>query len=290
MPTSEGDTEQPVGRLMKTNITLVTGCSTGIGRALAEEFHRRGHVVYATARQVSTLSALETRGIRTATLDVTDAENIRRLQARLQHDGVTVALLINNAGYGALGPLAELPMDELRLQFETNVFGLVALVQALLPDMVRQRSGRIVNISSVSGVLPTPFAGAYCATKAAVNALSDSLRMELQPFGIEVITVQPGGVASQFSATAAKRCHLKDASLYAAVAEAIAARVGASQARATPTEVFAHKMADAVLAPNPQAVVRIGHHSLLLPFLKRWLPTRALDRVLSRRFRLDRLS
>ena len=161
MPTSQGDTEQPVGRLMKTSITLVTGCSTGIGRALAAEFHRRGHVVYATARRVSTLSALEARGIRTATLDVTDAENIRRLQAGLQHDGVTVALLINNAGYGTRGPLAELPMDELRLQFETNVFGLVALVQALLPDMVRQRSGRIVNISSVSGVLPTPFAGAY---------------------------------------------------------------------------------------------------------------------------------
>jgi short-subunit dehydrogenase len=200
-----------------------------------------------------------------------------------------VALLINNAGYGALGPLGELPMNELRLQFETNVFGIVALVQALLPDMVRQRSGRIVNISSVSGVLPTPFAGAYCATKAAVNALSDSLRMELQPFGIEVITVH-WGVASQFSATAAKRSNLKEASLYAAVTDAIAARVGASQARATPAEVFARKMADAVLAPNPQAVVRIGHHSLLLPFLKRWLPTRALDRVLSRRFRLNRLS
>ena len=171
------------------------------------------------------------------------------------------------------------------------MFGLVALVQALLPDMVRQRSGRIVNISSVSGVLPTPFAGAYCATKAAVNALSDSLRMELQPFGIEVITVQPGGVTSQFSATAAKRSNLKEASLYAAVTDAIAARVGASQARATPAEVFARKMADAVLAPNPPAVrAGIGHHSLLLPFLKRWLPTRALDRVLSRRFRLNRLS
>lgn len=106
--------------------------------------------------------------------------------------------------------------------------------------------------------------------------------MELQPFGIEVITVQPGGV-SQFSATAAKRFHPSDASLYAAVTDAIAARLGASQARATPTEVFARKMAEAVLAATPQAVVRIGHYSLLLPFLKRWLPTRALDRVLSRR-------
>ncbi len=275
---------------MTTNITLITGCSTGIGRALAEECHRRGHLVYATARRASTLGALEARGIRTAALDVTDAESVRRLQARLQHEGVTVALLINNAGYGALGPLAELPMSELHLQFETNVFGLVALVQALLPDMVRQGSGRIVNISSVSGVLPTPFAGAYCATKAAVNALSDSLRMELRPFGIEVITVQAGGVVSHFSATAAKRFHPSDASLYAAVMDAIAARLGASQARATPAEVFARKMVDAVLAPHPQAVVRIGHYSFLLPFLKRWLPARALDRLLSRRFKLDRLS
>ena len=211
--------------------------------------------------------------------------------ARLREDGATVEMLINNAGYGAMGPLAELPIDELRVQFETNVFAVVALIQAVLPDMAARRSGRIVNVGSVSGVLPTPFAGAYCATKAAVHALSDSLRVELEPFGIRVITVQPGAVQSQFGATAGSGVarRQEQPSLYAPVRDAIAARSQASQEGPTPTEDFARQMADAVLARNPRPVVRIGRRSSLLPLMKRWLPTRMLDRALRRRFELHRL-
>lgn len=270
---------------------LITGCSTGIGRALAEEFLARGHVVYATARRVETLDALKARGVRTAELDVNSDDSIAALMARFDADSAALDMLINNAGYGAMGPLVELPLDELYRQFETNVFGLMAVTRAVVPGMVRRRSGRIVNIGSVSGVLVTPFSGAYCATKAAVHALSDALRLELAPFGIEVITVQPGGIRSQFGATASAgvRARSGEISLYAPVAGAIAARANASQEDATPAEVFAREMADAVLAGRPRALVRIGHGSRLMPWLKRWIPQPRLDRVLSRRFQLDKL-
>ncbi|MGH8453480.1 MAG: SDR family oxidoreductase [Nevskiales bacterium] len=276
---------------MTTQTILITGCSTGIGRALAGEFHARGHVVYATARRMETLDDLKGRGLRIAALDVNDTASIASLMRRLETDGATVDMLINNAGYGAMGPLAEFPAGELQRQFQTNVFALMAMTQAVIPGMVKRRAGRIVNIGSVSGVLVTPFSGAYCATKAAVHALSDALRMELAPFGIQVITVQPGGIQSQFGATAGQGVAERSAqlSIYAPVADAIAARANASQEDATPAMDFARQMADAVLKNNPAPVVRIGHGSTMMPFLRRWLPLTRLDRILSRRFRLDRL-
>ena len=274
-----------------SNAVLITGCSSGIGRALAEEFHGRDRIVYATARRLETLEPLERLGIRTAPLDVNDSASIEALMARLDADGATIDLLVNNAGYGAMGPLAELPADELRLQFETNVVAIVALIQALVPGMIERRAGRIVNIGSVSGIMPTPFSGAYCASKAAVHALSDALRMELAPFGIQVVTVQPGSIQSEFGATAGAGAARRKESLshYAPVAEAIAARAAASQESPTPTEAFARKLAEAVLADKPPAVVRIGKRSTLMPLMKRWLPTRVLDRSLSKRLQLDRL-
>jgi len=275
---------------VSTQTVLVTGCSSGIGRALALEFQARGHTVYATARRLATLGDLQARGIRCAELDVNDGASIDALVGRLREDGVVVDVLVNNAGYGAMGPLAELPLAELRQQFDTNVIAVMALTQALLPPMMQQRRGMIVNIGSASGVLVTPFSGAYCATKAAVHALSDALRMELVPFGIHVMTVQPGAIRSQFGATASQgvRERGERPSAYAAVADAIAARAGASQEKATPTEDFAGQLADAVLATRPPALIRIGHGSRAMPLAMRLLPTALLDRVLRRRFRLNR--
>lgn len=270
---------------------LITGCSTGIGRALAQAFQHSGQQVLATARRPGDLLDLQETGIRIYALDVNSADSIAALMAQLDAEGLAVDVLINNAGYGAMGPLAELPQAELRLQFETNVFALMAVTQAVVPGMVRRGRGRIINIGSVSGVLPTPFSGAYCATKAAVHALSDALRIELAPLGIEVMVVQPGGIESQFGATASKGVAARSASLslYAPVADAIAARANASQDQATPAAEFARIMVDAVLAERAAPVVRIGHGSFAMPLIKRWLPTRLLDRILTRRFSLDRL-
>lgn len=275
-----------------TDITLITGCSTGIGHALALALAERGRDVLATARRLDSLDDLMARGVRTARLDVDDPASIAALLQQLADQDLQVGMLINNAGYGAMGPLAEMPASELERQFRTNVFSLMALTQAVIPGMAARRRGRIINLGSVSGVLTTPFAGAYCATKAAVHALSDALRMELAPFGIRVIVVQPGGIQSQFGATASAGVQSRQGSLslYAPVADAIAARANASQEKATPVERFAADMADAILAEDPPAFIPLGHGSTLLPALQRWLPVRLRDRVLSGRFNLARLA
>lgn len=269
---------------------LITGCSTGIGRALAEEFHRLGHIVYASARRPETLQPLAAQGIRTVALDVNDDTSIEALKTLLASENVTLDVLVNNAGYGAMGPLVEMPMSELRLQFDTNFFSLVALTQALLPSLLASSEARIINISSVSGIAPTPFAGAYCASKAAVNAMSDALRMELSPFNIKVITVQPGGIRSEFGNTASKSAgHFhSESSLYASTSNAILSRATASQVKAMSADVFARRLVAEVLVKNPAPIIRLGHLSTLMPLLKRWLPTAVFDRILSRRFGLSR--
>lgn len=269
---------------------VITGCAAGIGRALAEEFHGRGHTIYATDRDTGPLAELEAKGIRTAPLDVTSQEDINALVNRLNADGTDVDMLINNAGFGAMGPMAELPLGTLRAQFEVNVFSIVALAQALIPGMVARGNGRIVNVSSISGVMATPFAGAYCSSKAAVNSLSDSMRMELAPFGVKVITVQPGGIRSSFGDTASKGASwLGPDSLYAPVSDAIEARAQGGQENAMSAEDFAKRMADAVLAKSPKSVVRIGEKSTRMPLAKKLLPDSFVDRTLSKVFQLEKL-
>ena len=274
---------------LKEEVVLITGCSSGIGRALAEEFVRTGHRVVATARKVETIASLEASRVLTSSLDVTQAEDIERVMAEILAWAGRIDILINNAGSGLIGPTAELDLVDLRRQFETNVVGPVALIQAVVPQFVAQGSGRIVNIGSVSGVTATPFAGAYCGSKAALHLLSDALRMELAPFGIQVITVQPGAIASDFGVHAADGLERYQAdSLYSSIAEFIEARARLSQSDATPAADFAREVVDAVTRPRPPAVLRTGKGSWRLPAIGR-LPAGIRDRLLGKTFGLDRL-
>lgn len=271
---------------MRSNpVVLITGCSGGIGLALAEAFHARGCVTYASARRIEALAALATRGVRTLSLDVTDARSIAAAVAQVEERHGAVDLLVNNAGIPVMGPTAELPLEELRRQWETNLTAPVAMIQAVLPGMLRVGGGRVVNIGSVSGILTTPFAGPYCASKAALHSLNEALRMELKPFGIEVLLVQPGAIQSGFGASAKAQTAGQRWTLYARHAEGIARRAGASQEHATPTPVFANDLVRAVLAPRPAPVIRLGAGSGLLPWLAR-LPLALRDRLLMRRFGL----
>lgn len=263
---------------------VITGCSTGIGRAMALEFAARGYRVLATARRAEPLAEFASRGIATAVLDVTDAASIDALALADR----PVGILINNAGYGAMGPMLDLSPDELRKQFETNVVAVHALVRAVAPGMIRRGGGRIVNVSSVSGVLTTPFAGAYCSSKAAVNSLSDAMRLELAPLGIDVITLQPGAIRSSFADNASK-ADVPSTSRYAPIAKAVAARASASQRGAMPAETFAAFAVTEILRRRPRAVVRIGPHSTELPFIARWIPQRTRDRMLTKRSGLSKL-
>lgn len=189
-----------------SQVVLITGCSTGIGRDLAERLARAGYLVVATARNVQTLDALDVA--MKLPLDVTRPASIDAAVARvLEHFG-RIDVLVNNAGYAVRGALEEVPVAQMQGMFDANVFGLVRVIQAVLPHMRRQRSGRIVNISSVVGRLVTPANGAYSATKFAVEALSDALRLELAPFGIRVVVVEPGSIKTRFHETV--EAHARD--------------------------------------------------------------------------------
>ena len=182
---------------------LITGCSSGIGHATAERLVAAGWTVYATARKPETLAELEARGCRTLALDVTDEASMQAAVAAVEGEHGAIGALVNNAGYSQSGAIETVPMEKVRAQFETNVFGLVRLCQLVLPGMRRQRAGRIVNLSSMGGKLVFPGGGFYHATKYAVEAISDALRFEVKGFGIDVVLVEPGLIRTEFGTTAA---------------------------------------------------------------------------------------
>jgi len=182
---------------------LITGCSSGIGEATAKRLADRDHTVYATARNPESISSLAEAGCRTLALDVTDEDSMRAAVAAVEAEHGAVGGLVNNAGYSQSGALETLPIDRLRGQFETNVFGLLRMCQLVLPAMRRAGRGRIVNISSMGGKLTFPGGGAYHATKHAVEALSDALRFEVAGFGIGVVVIEPGLIRTRFGQTAA---------------------------------------------------------------------------------------
>ncbi|MEH6449068.1 MAG: SDR family oxidoreductase [Oleispira sp.] len=283
---------------MKT--VLITGCSSGIGRALCEKYLAKGFHVYASARNIRSLEDLaENPKLEKLTLDVNNAGSIRNAIAHIKQDHNRLDVLINNAGYAAMGPLVDMPIEDLRAQFETNVFAPMELTKACLPLLMSQQmakdettgNAQVVNIGSVSGITTTPFSGAYCATKAALHSLSDAQRMELAPFGIDVITVQPGAIQSKFGDNSLTNVlqRITPESLYAPLKDAIKARATASQDNPTPAAEFAESLVEQ-LSNKPKAVIRIGNGSFGLPLLKRWLPSAILDKILSKKFNLPSLA
>ncbi|HDS1738041.1 MULTISPECIES: SDR family oxidoreductase [Pseudomonas] len=268
---------------------LITGCSSGIGRALANTFRDAGHEVWATARKPEDVAQLAAAGFAARQLDVNNGDELARLAEELQDRHGGLDILINNAGYGAMGPLLDGGVEAMRQQFETNVFAVVGVTRALFP-LLRRNRGLVVNIGSVSGVLVTPFAGAYCASKAAVHALSDALRLELAPFGIRVMEVQPGAIASQFASNAQQQADqvLAAESPWWPLREYIQARARASQDKPTPAAEFAQGVLAAARKTPVPVLVRLGNGSTALPLLARLLPQRLLDKVLRKRFGLLR--
>jgi NAD(P)-dependent dehydrogenase (short-subunit alcohol dehydrogenase family) len=188
---------------MSSKAVLITGCSTGIGRATAEHLAAKGHKVYATARKPESLAGLS--GCETLALDVTDEASMQAAVGHVVEKEGAVGVLVNNAGYSQSGALETLDMDDVRRQFETNVFGLLRMCQLVLPGMRDQGWGRIVNISSMGANFVFPGGGIYHATKYAVDAMSDALRFEVKRFGVDVVIVQPGLIKTEFGATAAEQ-------------------------------------------------------------------------------------
>lgn len=270
---------------------LITGCSSGIGLALATEFAKRGHQVFATARNVETLKDIKGKSVTTLPLDVTNADSIDKAVKSAIEKAGRIDVLINNAGFGLMGPVAEISLDDFRKQLETNVVGPLAVTQAVFPHMAKQKNGRIVNVESVSGVFTTPFSGAYCSSKSALHSLSDAMRMEFSPWEIKVITLQPGGVISNFGEKAAKLAAtvIKPDSLYAPISRYIKNRARAGQKNAMKADQFAKKVISVITSDNPPPVYRLGTLSLQLPLFNWALPKGFAGRFLSNKFGLNKL-
>ncbi|HEY6132264.1 MAG TPA: SDR family NAD(P)-dependent oxidoreductase [Halioglobus sp.] len=270
---------------------LITGCSSGIGAALAAELYRRGNRVYATARRLETLAPLAAMGLDTHPLDVNDDLGIATLMSRIEKEGGKLDILINNAGFSQVGAVVDLSREDLRRQYETNVIAPIAVTRAALPLLRAARAAHgkavVANVGSIVGLFTTPFASAYSSSKAALHSLSDGLRMELAPFGIQVVTVQPGGVQSAFGDHAEAAIRLPADSVYRPVEKGIRARAQAGQRGAMPVETFVVPVVDGLLRDAPPAIIRGGKNSILLPLLKKLLPLRTFDRLLAKTFGLD---
>ena len=260
-----------------TKTALVTGCSTGIGRATAEALAKAGYDTWATARRPETLSGI--KGVRTAALDVTDEASM--VAAVEQTGGVDI--LVNNAGFAEMGPVESIPLDAWRRQFETNVFGLVRMTQLVLPHMRANRWGRVINLSSMGGQITFPLGGAYHATKYAVEATSDALRLEVAPFGIRVVLIEPGPIKTAFEDTADDALarymggpYDREIQVFGALMnQTYSSRLAASPERVARAIVRSVK--------RPRSRVRITPHSHLLTRTRRVLPDRLWDAMLASR-------
>ena len=271
---------------------LITGCSSGIGRATAGRFASAGWTVFPTARRPETIADLAGPSSFPLALDVTDGASIASAVGAALGKAGRIDVLVNNAGYGQMGPLVELTPEEWRRQLETNVVGLMEVTRAVVLGplgMAARRSGRIVNVGSVVGWLATPFGGAYCASKFAVRGLSDTLRMELSPFGIQVVQVEPGPVRSGFGERAAESLGLfrsREGSLYAPVRGAVERRARSSQQGSLTAAECAGTLFRAATVRRPRTRYTITREARGMRLLRLLLPDRALDRVLARRFDL----
>ena len=276
---------------------LITGCSSGIGRAAALSLHQAGFTVYATARRTEALTELSDRGLRTLALDVTDEQSMTTAVAAVEADAGAVAVLINNAGYGLYGPVEQLPMAEIRRQFETNFFGLVRLTQLVLPGMRRRGRGRILNVSSMGGRITLPGGAFYHASKYAVEALSDALRMEVAQFGIDVVLIEPGPVKTPWNDVAAGSLSTAGAAANGDAYREYKAAVGASFGRVqgglfgrlgSTSDDIAKVITQAVTARRPRARYLINPVAKSLVAMNRVLPARAYDSMLRRQYGLPR--
>ena len=267
-----------------TRTALVTGASSGIGEETARRLQGLGYTVYGAARRTDRLEKLAAEGVRPLAMDVTDDASMTAGIARIIEETGRIDVLVNNAGYGSYGAIEDIPIDEARRQFEVNLFGLGRLVQLVTPHMRGQKSGTIINISSMGGRLTTPLGGWYHATKYAVEALSDALRMELKPFGIDVVLVEPGGIRTEWAGIAAD--HLEETAEGSAYSDQIRAVAGSMrnesvQRRQSPPSVIANTVERIVTARRPRTRYAVGFMAKPLITARRVLPDRAFDRVIS---------
>jgi NAD(P)-dependent dehydrogenase (short-subunit alcohol dehydrogenase family) len=271
---------------------LITGCSSGIGEATARRLAEHGWTVYASARRLESIESLTDAGCKLLQLDVTDEQSMRAAVDTIEREHGAVGVLVNNAGYSQGGPIEQVPLESVRRQFETNVFGLIALTQMVLPAMRAQRWGKIVNIGSMGGRLTLPGGGLYHATKHSLEAISDALRFEVRGFGVDVVLVEPGLITTEFGKTAVatvaeadataagdgadpyKKFNTKLAAMTAGVYEGPMRRLGG------PPDVVAKAIEKAISRRKAPSRMLLTPSAHLTVFQRKILPDKVWDAVL----------
>ena len=259
---------------------LITGASSGIGEEAVKSLLAAGHKVYAGARRVERMQTLADAGARLLTLDVTDDGSMRATVGAILQETGRIDVLVNNAGYGSYGALEDVPLEEGRRQFDVNIFGLARLTQLVLPTMRAQRSGTIINISSIGGKIGEPFGAWYHATKFAVEGLSDSLRMELHPFDINVVVIQPGAIRSEWAKIAMEGLmKFSGKGAYRQGAESHYKMMvwGDQGPLPSPPTVVAKTIAKAVAARRPKTRYATGGGAHMVLAMRRFLTDRGFD-------------
>lgn len=272
---------------MTSNAVLITGCSTGIGRATALALARAGYPTWATARRLDTLSELRAAGCRVLQLDVTDEEAMTRVVRAVEEEHGAVGTLINNAGRGGGGPVEEIPLDLVREVFETNVFGLIRMCQLVLPGMRGQRSGTIVNLGSAAGLVTPPTGCPYAMTKYALESLSDSLRQEVAPFGVKVVLVEPGAVRTEFMASSERHNPRTEGDgPYEGFKQNVARMVERAHREGARDVLSADDVAKvivrAVASQRPKARYKVGPQARVAPLARRLVGDRGWDAIMRR--------
>ncbi len=259
-------------------VAVVTGASAGIGEATVKRLIELGYTTYAAARRLERMANLKKLGAILLPLDLTDDGSIVQAAERIRTEQGRIDVLVNNAGYGSYGAVEDVPLDEARRQFEVNVFGLARLVQLVTPLMRQQRSGKILNVSSIGGKGWEPLGAWYHAAKFAVEGFSDCLRMELMPFGIDVIVIEPGAIRTEWGQIALAT--LQQASghtVYGPQAEEKRALFLAGASSASDPDVVAREIVKAIQASRPKTRYAVGAHAKPLVFMSTFLPDRFND-------------
>jgi NAD(P)-dependent dehydrogenase (short-subunit alcohol dehydrogenase family) len=262
-------------------VAIVTGASSGIGAVTSRLLHERGFRVYAVGRRLDRMAPLAALGVQTVWADVTEESGLVALVDRVIAESHRIDVLVNNAGYGSFGALEDVPLAEARRQFEVNVFGAARLCQLVLPQLRKQGAGRIINVSSVGARMYQPLGGWYHATKYALEGLSDCLRVEVGPLGIDVVMIEPGAIDTEFSKLAGERLlSVSGDGAYAGYARRYAATLSSDAKGISSPSVVARAIVRAATVRRPRARYAVGRGAKAVLVARRLLPDRTYDRLL----------
>ena len=262
-------------------VALVTGASSGIGKETAKLLVQNGYTVYGAARRVEKMAELKDAGVKLLAMDVTDDASMVKGVNQIFENENRIDLLVNNAGYGSYGALEDVPISEAKYQFEVNIFGLARLTQLILPTMRKQRSGRIINISSIGGSFGEPHGAWYHSTKYAVEGLSDSLRMEVKQFGIDVVIIKPGAILTEWNTIARENLiKVSGNTDYKVLAQKHARMLATADKRGSLPIVVAKTIVKAAIANRPKTRYATGGGAKIILFMRRILSDKMFDRLL----------